>query len=82
MRVYIDDVKNSSSSKMIYNLIFLTRRLITALVLVLLFAYPYFQSFTLVILSFLNLCYMIEVKPLKRATITKSSTKSSFTSAA
>ena len=64
MRVYIEEVRNSSLSKVMYNLVFLTRRLITALVLVLLWPYPYFQSFTLVVLSFANLWYFIAVKPM------------------
>ena len=42
MRVYFEGVRNSSLSKMMYNLVFLSRRLITGLVLVLLSPYPYF----------------------------------------
>ena len=66
MRVYLEGVRNSSLSKMMYNLVFLSRRLITGLVLVMLSPYPYFQSYTLVVLSFLNLLYLIDVKPLKK----------------
>ena len=69
MRVYFEGVRTSSFLRMIYNLTFLIRRLITAVVLVMLTPYPYFQSNTLVVLSFANIWYLTEAMPLKEENV-------------
>ena len=48
----------------IYNVIFMTRRLITALVLVLMYDFPFFQTQLLLVMSAMNVIYMVSFQPL------------------
>lgn len=60
---FYDDLKLNSKTAVLYNAIFLFRRLTLPLVLVFLAAYPYLQVMFMIFQNLLVLIYLFEVRP-------------------
>ena len=66
--IFYEGISIKTKMTAIYNVIFMARRLITALVLVLMCDFPIFQTQLLLVMSTANVIYMISFKPLSDKT--------------
>lgn len=64
LMVLVEECRISSLPKALYTFFFVLRRFICGLNLVFLVSYPYFQAVVMIVLSFLNLNYIMVYRPL------------------
>ena len=62
--IFIDNIKLDNKHRVMFNVYFLCRKLLTVLVLVFMDDFPFFQMVILMLLGTLNLIYLITEKPL------------------
>ena len=69
--IFYEGMSLKTKLNALYNVIFMTRRLITAVILVLMYDFPFFQTQLLLVMSTANVIYMISFKPLSDKTQNK-----------